>query len=56
LGEVRDGAAAQTAYLEAIKPTTGAGRREQLRHDLLEYCRYDTLALVKLVEYFSRPG
>jgi hypothetical protein len=56
LGEVRDGAAAQAAYLEAIKPTTSAKRREQLRHDLLEYCRYDTLAMVKLVEFFSRPA
>jgi len=52
LGEVRNGDAAQTAYLEAIKPETSASRRERLRQDLLDYCRYDTLALVELVKFF----
>lgn len=54
LGEVRNGAAAQAAYLEAIAPTTPVERRERLRHALLEYCRYDTLALVRLVDFFER--
>jgi Domain of unknown function(DUF2779) len=55
LTEVRDGGAAQAAYLEAIAPGTTPARREQLRGALLEYCRYDTLSLFKLVEFFSRP-
>jgi hypothetical protein len=54
LGEVRDGLAAQTAYLEAIKPTTTDARRAALRRALLDYCRQDTLALVRLVEFFGR--
>jgi predicted RecB family nuclease len=53
LGEVRDGETAQSAYLEAIRPTTAPERRETLRRDLLEYCRHDTLALVELVAHFA---
>jgi hypothetical protein len=56
LGEVRDGLAAQTAYLEAIDATTSDARRAALRRALLDYCRHDTLALVRLVEFFSRKG
>ena len=54
LGVVRDGLAAQTAYLEAIEPKTPAARRAALRGALLDYCRHDTLALVRLVEFFGR--
>ena len=54
LGEVQDGLGAQLAYFEAIKPETTAARREALRRALLHYCRQDTLALVRLVEFFGR--
>ena len=54
LGAVRDGLGAQTAYLEAIDAKTPAPRRAALRRALLDYCRHDTLALVRLVEFFSR--
>jgi hypothetical protein len=54
LGEVQDGLAAQHAYFEAIRPETPAPRRAALRHALSEYCRHDTLALVRLVEFFAR--
>jgi hypothetical protein len=54
LGEVRDGLAAQAAYLEAIDTRTPVSRREALRRALLDYCRHDTLALVRLVEFFGR--
>ncbi|MEO8464500.1 MAG: DUF2779 domain-containing protein [Gammaproteobacteria bacterium] len=56
LGEVRDGLAAQRAYVEASAPNTAAPRRDALRRALLDYCRQDTLALVRLVEFFSRPA
>ncbi len=52
LGSVRDGMAAQSAFREALSPGIDASRHEQLRRDLLSYCRYDTLAMVKLVEHF----
>lgn len=54
LDEVRDGEAAQSAYLEAIHADTPAERRDALREALLAYCQLDTLALVKLVEFFGR--
>jgi hypothetical protein len=54
LGEIRDGFAAQSAYLEAIGPMTSDSRRAALRKALLEYCRQDTLALARLVEFFGR--
>ena len=54
LGDVRDGRAAQTAYLEAVDPQTPDARRAALRRALLDYCRHDTLALVRLVEFFAR--
>ena len=54
LGEVRDGLAAQTAYLEAVAAHTSDARRAALRRALLDYCRQDTLALVRLVEFFGR--
>jgi hypothetical protein len=54
LGHVRDGGAAQRAYLEAINVACAAERREQLERELLEYCRHDTWAMVRLVEFFAR--
>jgi hypothetical protein len=56
LGEVRDGLAAQSAYLEAIAPTTTEARRAAVGRALSEYCRHDTLALARLVEFFSREA
>ena len=56
LGEVQDGLAAQRAYVEASAPNTRAPRRDSLRRALLDYCRQDTLALVRLVEFFGRPA
>ena len=56
LGDVQDGLAAQAAYLEAIAPATPEARRAALRGALLDYCRQDTLALVRLVEFFSRSA
>jgi hypothetical protein len=54
LVEVSDGEAAQSAYLEAIHENTEPARREALRDALLAYCRLDTLAMVRLVEFFGR--
>ena len=56
LGEVRDGLGAQRAYLEASGAQTPAARRDPLRRALLDYCRQDTLALVRLVEFFGRAA
>jgi len=56
LGEVHDGLAAQRAYTQASAPDTPAPRRDALRRALLDYCRQDTLALVRLVEFFGRAA
>ena len=56
LGEVRDGLGAQIAYFEAIAPGTSESRRATLRRALQDYCRQDTQALVRLVEFFSRAS
>jgi hypothetical protein len=56
LGAVQDGLGAQLAYLEAIAPSTTEARRTTLRKALADYCRQDTLALVRLVEFFARAA
>ncbi|NLI76498.1 MAG: DUF2779 domain-containing protein [Candidatus Riflebacteria bacterium] len=53
LQEVRDGGAAQAAFLEAIHPGTAAPRRDALRRHLLAYCARDTLGLVTIVRHFA---
>lgn len=53
LEEVQDGTAAQSAYLEAIDSISLEPRRKELKTKLLEYCKMDTLAMVKLVWLFQ---
>ncbi|MFL5260744.1 MAG: DUF2779 domain-containing protein, partial [Hyphomicrobiales bacterium] len=50
---VADGGMAMAAYREAVAPETAAERRASIRSELLAYCRYDTLALVRLWQHFS---
>ncbi len=50
---VHEGSEASEAFLEAIHPETEPDRKEEIRQQLLKYCEYDTLAMVRLVEYFS---
>ncbi|CAN5151962.1 DUF2779 domain-containing protein [soil metagenome] len=53
LDEVQDGMAAGRAYLEAIQPDTDVARRAEIDARLRTYCCYDTLAMVRLVRYFT---
>lgn len=53
LEEVRDGTAAQAAYAEMIDSATTRARREQLEHALREYCKLDTLAMVRLAHFLG---
>jgi len=50
---IQEGTAASSAYLEAIDPGTGADRKEEIREELLKYCKHDTEAMVRLVAFFS---
>jgi predicted RecB family nuclease len=49
LEEVQDGVAAGRAYLECIALDTDVVRRIELRMKLREYCKRDTLGMVRLV-------
>ena len=51
--EVKDGAGAQEAYLEAIRPDTSGERRSFLSDGLKEYCAHDTWAMVAMARFLS---
>jgi len=51
---IQEGTGASAAYLEAIHPGTAPELKETLRGELLKYCRHDTEAMVRLVEFFAR--
>jgi hypothetical protein len=55
LDGVADGGMAQTAFLEAIDADTPPERRSAIEHQLLDYCQLDTLAMVRLREFFGGP-
>ena len=44
---------AMTAYLEAITANTSKERKAQIEEQLLAYCALDTLAMVRLWQFFS---
>lgn len=50
---VQDGIGAQAAWFRAIDPATTAAERERLRVQLLRYCGYDTLAMVRVVGFLE---
>ena len=53
LEDVQEGGAAEAAFQEAMSTDTTPERRDVLRKALEVYCARDTLALVRLVAYFS---
>lgn len=53
LDEVQDGGMAQAAYAEAIDPATAPEHRDKLICALREYCKMDTLALVRITRFFA---
>jgi len=56
LDEVRDGGAAQTAYLEAVAPETTGKRRKEIEQSLRQYCALDTEALLTLSRFLQGRG
>jgi hypothetical protein len=50
---IQEGNAASAAYLEAIDPQTTPERKEEIRKELLKYCKHDTEAMVRLVQFFN---
>ena len=53
LGGVQNGDMAMDAYLEALNPETQTVKREDIRQQLLAYCKLDTLAMVRIWQKFS---
>ena len=54
LTEVRDGSAAQAAYLQYLDPQIPPKRRSELETRLKEYCGHDTYALVVLRRFLCQ--
>jgi len=50
---VKEGTEASNAYLTAIRADTDPATRERIEKELLTYCRHDTLAMVKLAQFFA---
>jgi hypothetical protein len=50
---INEGTAASQAYLEAVAPQTTAERKDEIRRNLLRYCKHDTEAMVRLVHFFA---
>ncbi len=53
LDGVQDGGMAVEAFQEAITPRTSPDRKLEIEQQLLEYCKLDTLALVRLWQFFT---
>ena len=53
LDDVQSGDMVEPVYFEMIDPASPAERRELLKAALLTYCERDTLAMVRLAEFFS---
>jgi len=53
LDGVQDGGMAMDAFLEGIHPNTCAERKAQIEQQLLEYCKLDTYAMVRLWQVFA---
>lgn len=50
---VQVGTEAGVAYIECLDSTTSHERKEQLRQQMLEYCKLDTLATVRIWQFFE---
>jgi hypothetical protein len=53
LDGVQDGGMAMGAYFEAINPQTTVARKDEIEQELINYCRLDTYAMVRLWKFFS---
>lgn len=51
--DVANGGMAQDAFAEMMDPETTVERRGQLYNSLLKYCERDTLAMVRIANYFE---
>jgi len=50
---IQEGTGASEGYLEAIDPVTSDDRKQELRGQLLRYCKFDTAAMVRLLAFLG---
>lgn len=50
---IKDGASAMRAYFDATNPSVPLKRQKEIEEELVNYVRLDTLAMIKLWEFFS---
>lgn len=53
---IAEGLAASDGFIAAIDPETTPERKAELEQQLLRYCRFDTEAMVAVVNFFSKVG
>ncbi len=51
--EIQEGTAAQRLWMEAILEGKHEDEKEQILSNLTEYCKLDTLAMVKIYQYLA---
>jgi len=51
---IKEGMAASDGYLEAINPETNPERKIELEEQLLRYCKFDTEAMVEIVQFLIK--
>jgi hypothetical protein len=50
---IAEGTGASDGFIEAISPETDLVRKLELEEQLLRYCKFDTEAMVEIVQFFS---
>jgi hypothetical protein len=50
---VQDGNMAIAAYMEAISTETGVARKQEIKQQLLKYCKLDTYSMVRIWQSFT---
>jgi len=53
---IQDGNMAMLAYQEAIAPDTTSDRKEEIRRQLLDYCKLDTYSMVRIWQVLAQAG
>ena len=56
LSGIQEGTAASEGFLEAIDLATSGERKQELGEQLLRYCKFDTEAMVRLLEFLGSGG
>ena len=56
LDGIKEGTGASEGFIEAIQADTTAERKAELEQQLRRYCRFDTEAMVEILQFFTAGG